>query len=234
MNSNSVSTSQKLLDLCQRFRQSKSFSSLSNDLAKRQSYQPGNFKRPNRSAVLICLFEEEDDIYVILTKRSSKLSSYSGHVSLPGGRTDEGDTDDIRTALREAEEEIGLDPALVDVVAVLEPFVTKENVIVVPVLGILWNKHVFNPVPNVEEVESIFYAPFDMFLKNENRRHEEREYEGDRYLLHYFDFKTRNETYVIWALTAGILISTASLVYQRPPDFEPRMPKFWKKNHSRF
>lgn len=44
---------------------------------------------------------------------------------MPGGRTDEGDVDDIRTALREAEEEIGLDPALVDVVAVLEPFVTK-------------------------------------------------------------------------------------------------------------
>lgn len=53
------------------------------------------------------------------------LFCFAGHVSLPGGRTDEGDADDIRTALREAEEEIGLDPTLVDVVAVLEPFVTK-------------------------------------------------------------------------------------------------------------
>ena len=44
---------------------------------------------------------------------------------MPGGRTDEEDTDDIRTALREAEEEIGLDPALVDVLTVLEPFVNK-------------------------------------------------------------------------------------------------------------
>ena len=50
---------------------------------------------------------------------------FAGQVALPGGRTDEGDTDDIRTALREAEEEIGLDPALVDVVTVLEPFVNK-------------------------------------------------------------------------------------------------------------
>lgn len=49
-------------------------------------------------------------------------------MSLPGGRTDEDDTDDIRTALREAEEEIGLDPALVDVVTVLEPFVTKVKI----------------------------------------------------------------------------------------------------------
>ncbi|KAI3818708.1 hypothetical protein L1987_12523 [Smallanthus sonchifolius] len=230
MDSNNFSKSQKLLDLSQRFRQSKSVSPLSNA----QPHQSESFKRPNRSAVLICLFEEGDDIYVILTKRSSKLSSYSGHVSLPGGRTDEGDTDDIRTALREAEEEIGLDPALVDVVAVLEPFVTKENVTVVPVLGILWNKQAFNPVPNAEEVESIFYAPFEMFLKDENRRQEEREFQGDKYLLHYFDFKTNNKVYVIWALTAGILISTASLVYQRPPDFDLRMPKFWKKSYSRF
>ncbi|KAI3732025.1 hypothetical protein L1987_63221 [Smallanthus sonchifolius] len=230
MDSNNFSKSQKLLHLSQRFRQSNSVRSLSYP----QPHPSESFKRPNRSAVLICLFEEGDDIFVILTKRSSKLSSYSGHVSLPGGRTDEGDTDDIRTALREAEEEIGLDPALVDVVAVLEPFITKENVTVVPVLGILWNKQAFNPVLNPDEVESIFYAPFEMFLKDENRRHEEREFQGDKYLFHYFDFKTNNKVYVIWALTAGILISTASLVYQRPPDFDPRMPKFWKKSYSRF
>nr|GEX53358.1 putative RNA-directed DNA polymerase [Tanacetum cinerariifolium] len=243
-------------------------------------------KKPNRAAVLICLFEENDVIYVILTKRSPKLSSYSGEVSLPGGRKDEADTDDIRTALREAEEEIGLDPGLVDVVTVLEPFTTKhlgkffrenvvsgevslpgcrkdeadtddirtalreaeeeigldpglvdvvtvlepfttkEKVTVVPVMGILWNKQAFNPVPNVDEVESIFYAPLEMFLKDENRRHVEKEFEGDRYLLQYFDFETDNKAYVIWALTAGMLIAAASLVYQRKPDFQPRMPKF--------
>ena len=54
-----------------------------------------------------------------------KRVRFAGEVSLPGGRTDEEDTDDIRTALREAEEEIGLDPALVDVLTVLEPFVNK-------------------------------------------------------------------------------------------------------------
>ncbi|KAI3767523.1 hypothetical protein L2E82_17699 [Cichorium intybus] len=73
----------------------------------------------------------------------------------------------IQTALREAEEEIVLDPALVDVVTILDPFVTKKNVTVVLVMGILWDKHSFNPVPNAGEVESIFYAPLEMFLKNQ-------------------------------------------------------------------
>ncbi|KAL4585678.1 hypothetical protein LXL04_010302 [Taraxacum kok-saghyz] len=230
MDSVKFARSQKLLDLSQRFRQSKSASPLSDG----RSNQSESFKRPNRAAVLICLFEEDDDIYVILTQRSSKLSSHSGEVSLPGGRTDEEDTDDIRTALREAEEEIGLDPALVDVLTVLEPFVNKKNMTVVPVVGILWDKQAFNPVPNPGEVESIFYAPLDLFLKDENRRQEEREHEGHKYLLHYFDHETNNRVYVIWALTAGILIATASLVFRRPPDFQERPPNFWHKNHGKF
>ncbi|XP_023736682.1 nudix hydrolase 11 [Lactuca sativa] len=229
MDSNNFRRSQKLLELSQRFRQSKSVFPISDDPSIGQSERS---KRPNRAAVLICLFEEGDDIYVILTQRSSKLSSHSGEVSLPGGRTDEEDTDDIRTALREAEEEIGLDPTLVDVIAVLEPFVTKKNITVVPVMGILWDKQAFNPLPNVGEVESIFYAPLEMFLKDENRRHEEKEHRGDKYLLHYFSHKTNNRVYVIWALTAGILIAAASLVFRRPPEFQERASKFWHKNHS--
>lgn len=232
MDSNIITRSNKLLQLSQRFHHSKPISPHPIQTESNPSHLS---KKPNRAAVLICLFEENDVIYVILTKRSPKLSSYSGEVSLPGGRKDEADTDDIQTALREAEEEIGLDPGLVDVVTVLEPFITKEKVTVVPVLGILWDKQAFNPVPNVDEVESIFYAPLEMFLKDENRRHVEKEFEGDRYLLQYFDLETDNKVYVIWALTAGMLIAAASLVYQRKPDFQPRMPKFWFKNyHSKY
>lgn len=50
---------------------------------------------------------------------------------------------------------------------------------------------------------------------------------GDKYVLHYFDFETNNKKYIIWALTAGILITAASIVYQRPPAFPERRPKFW-------
>ncbi|XP_048132864.1 nudix hydrolase 15, mitochondrial-like isoform X3 [Rhodamnia argentea] len=83
---------------------------------------------PKRAAVLICLFEGDDgELRVILTKRSSRLSTHSGEVSLPGGKAEEGDKDDGDTATREAKEEIGLDPSLVNVVTILEPFLSKEK-----------------------------------------------------------------------------------------------------------
>lgn len=183
--------------------------------------------RPKRAAVLICLFEgDEGDLRVILTKRSSRLSTHSGEVALPGGKTEEGDKDDADTATREAKEEIGLDPSLVNIVTVLQPFLSKHLLRVIPVIGILSNKKAFKPVPNAAEVETVFDAPLEMFLKNENRRSEEREWMGDKYLVHYFDYETDNNKYVIWGLTSGILIKAASVVYQRPPPFLEQKPYF--------
>ncbi|XP_059437631.1 nudix hydrolase 15, mitochondrial-like isoform X2 [Corylus avellana] len=183
--------------------------------------------RPKRAAVLVCLFEgDAGDLRVILTKRSSRLSTHSGEVALPGGKADEGDKDDGETATREAKEEIGLDPSLVDVVTVLEPFLSKHLLRVVPVIGILNEKNAFEPAPNPGEVESIFDAPLEMFIKDENRRAEEREWMGHKYLIHFFDYETENKKYLIWGLTAGILIRAASVVLQRPPAFLEQNPIF--------
>ncbi|KAI3514250.1 hypothetical protein L1887_12569 [Cichorium endivia] len=110
-----------------------------------------------------------------------------------------------------------------------KPFKSKGNVTVFPVIGILWDKQAFTLVLNAEEVESIIYAPLEMFLKNENRRQEEKEVGGDKFLHHYFYHKTNGKVDVIRALTAGILIDTVSLVFRRPSDFQRRMPKFWNR-----
>ncbi|XP_027917079.1 nudix hydrolase 15, mitochondrial-like [Vigna unguiculata] len=183
--------------------------------------------RPKKAAVLICLFEGDDgDLRVILTKRSSKLSTHSGEVALPGGKAEEGDKDDGDTAKREAKEEIGLDPELVNVVTVLQPFLSKHLLRVVPVIGILNDKKAFKPVLNPAEVEAVFDAPLEMFLKDENRRQEEREWMGEKFLLHFFDYGVGHKKYLIWGLTAGILIRAASVVYQRPPAFVEQNPKF--------
>ncbi|OAY24904.1 nudix hydrolase 15, mitochondrial [Manihot esculenta] len=182
---------------------------------------------PKRAAVLVCIFEgDAGDFRVILTKRSSRLSTHSGEVSLPGGKAEEGDKDDGDTATREAKEEIGLDPALVDIVTVMEPFLSKHLLRVIPVIGILRDKKAFNPTPNPAEVESVFDAPLEMFIKDENRRVEEREWLGEKYLIHFFDYETEKKKFLIWGLTAGILIRAASVVYQKPPAFMEQNPKF--------
>ncbi|XWS12556.1 hypothetical protein CRYUN_Cryun37aG0099700 [Craigia yunnanensis] len=183
--------------------------------------------RPKRAAVLICLFKgDAGDLRAILTKRSSRMSTHSGEVSLPGGKAEEGDKDDGETATREAKEEIGLDPSLVNVVTVLEPFLSKHLFRVVPVIGILNDQKAFKPTPNPAEVDAVFDAPLEMFIKDENRSVEEREWMGEKYLLHFFDYEIENKKYLIWGLTAGILIRAASVVYQRPPAFLEQNPKF--------
>ncbi|MBA0778188.1 hypothetical protein Gotri_006082 [Gossypium trilobum] len=192
----------------------------------RVAQNPEKF-RSKRAAVLICLFEgDAGDLRVILTKRSSRLSTHSGEVSLPGGKADEGDKDDGDTATREAKEEIGLDPSLVNIITVLEPFLSKHLLRVVPVIGVLNDRKAFKPTPNPAEVDAVFDAPLEMFIKDENRSAEEREWMGEKYLLHFFDYEIENKRYLIWGLTAGILIRAASVVYQRPPAFLEQSPKF--------
>ncbi|KAM0903416.1 hypothetical protein ACQ4PT_018641 [Festuca glaucescens] len=172
------------------------------------------------AAVLICIFEDpRGDTRVLLTKRASSLNSHSGEVSLPGGKVEEGDADVKTTALREAEEEIGLDPALVSVVTVLEPFLSKNGLDVTPVIGILSDRALFNPVLNKDEVEDIFDAPLEMFLKDDNRTTRERNWMGMTIPVQFFDYETEGKKYVIWGLTAHILTRAAAVVLQRQPSF---------------
>ncbi|KAJ6299867.1 hypothetical protein OIU76_020794 [Salix suchowensis] len=105
-----------------------------------------------------------------------KLSSHPGDVALPGGKMEEGDVDFSATALREAMEEIGLDPHLVQVVANLEPFISQHQLKVVPVIGLLARVEDFKPVLNTDEVDTLFDVPLEMFLKEENHQWEEKEW----------------------------------------------------------
>lgn len=172
------------------------------------------------AAVLVCIFEDpRGDPRVLLTKRASSLSSHSGEVSLPGGKVEEGDADAKATALREAKEEIGLDPALVSVVTVLEPFLSKNGLNVTPVIGILSDKASFKPVLNKAEVEDIFDAPLEMFLTDDNRKTREMNWMGVNIPVQFFDYQGEDKKYVIWGLTAHILTRAASVVLQRQPSF---------------
>ncbi|KAL6624681.1 hypothetical protein ACP70R_032002 [Stipagrostis hirtigluma subsp. patula] len=178
------------------------------------------------AAVLVCLFEDpQGGPRVLLTKRASSLSSHSvlgklpGEVSLPGGKVEEGDADAKATALREAKEEIGLDPALVSVVTVLEPFLSKNGLNVVPVIGMISDKDLFKAVLNKAEVEDIFDAPLEMFLKDDHRRTKEMNWMGVDIPVQFFDYEADGKKFVIWGLTAHILTRAAAVIFQRQPSF---------------
>ena len=106
------------------------------------------------AAVLVALFEEDGEARVVLTRRSAELRTHRGQVSFPGGRMDDGE-DAWAAALREAREEIGLDPAAVRVVGWLHPlFTLNATSFVLPVVGVLGGRP--SVVPNPDEVARVF------------------------------------------------------------------------------
>jgi 8-oxo-dGTP pyrophosphatase MutT (NUDIX family) len=116
---------------------------------------PGFDQPGSRAAAVLCaLFEEDGEARVILTRRSSRLRSHTGEVSFPGGRLDPGESA-VAAALREASEEIGLDPAEVEILGQLSPLSTfSSQAVITPFVGVL--EHRPDLHPNPAEVERAF------------------------------------------------------------------------------
>ncbi len=114
------------------------------------------------SAVLIPLFARGDETHVWLVRRAAGLRTHSGQVAFPGGKTDASDASGLATALREADEEIGIPPASVDVLGRLDDLVTRTGFTISPFVG--WVASAFTPRPNPEEVARVFDAPLRAFF----------------------------------------------------------------------
>jgi 8-oxo-dGTP pyrophosphatase MutT (NUDIX family) len=114
------------------------------------------------------LYEDHEGVNrLILTKRPMTMPTHAGHLAFPGGRPDDGDGGPVGTALREAEEEVGLDPATVEVVGFLPAIHTFEySLMVVPVVG--WIEGVPGLRPSPREVDKVLEPPVDIF-RDENR-----------------------------------------------------------------
>lgn len=84
----------------------------------------------------------------------------------------------------------------------------------------------------ISDFHSRQYSQYDVVLhaQDENHRVEQHEWLGYNYFFHYFHYQAKNMSYEIWGLTATVLIEAASIVYQRPPDFENSQPKFWGRS----
>jgi 8-oxo-dGTP pyrophosphatase MutT (NUDIX family) len=122
-----------------------------------------------RSAVLMLLGETDGEPDVLLIERAHDMRSHAGQPAFPGGRVDDGDADAAATALREAEEETGLDPSGVDVMAVLpDLFIPPSGFVVTPVLG-WWQRPTPVFVKDPAEVASVHRVPIAELADPERR-----------------------------------------------------------------
>lgn len=152
------------------------------------------------AAVLVPIINRSGAPAVLFTQRTPHLNAHAGQVSFPGGRLEPHDVGPIAAALRESDEEIGLDPNHVDVVGLLDTYQTGTNFIVTPVVGVVSPQ--FEPSLDSFEVAELFEVPLDHVLDRANFVQETRdvgEFTRIFYAIYYEEWR-------IWGATAGMLL----------------------------
>jgi 8-oxo-dGTP pyrophosphatase MutT (NUDIX family) len=158
------------------------------------------------SAVLAPLYVDGGAVHVVLTRRADHLRSHRGEVSFPGGGHEEGDESLVHTSLREAEEEVGLDPASVDVVGELDHLTTvSSNSFIVPYVGILAGVPELTADP--AEVAHIIEVSLDELLAPDVYHRERWDFRGAMRDMHFFTL----ERDTVWGATAAMLYNLLTL-----------------------
>ena len=155
--------------------------------------------REAQAAVLIAITQEADP-KVLLTRRSVYLNSHPGEVSFPGGKRDPQDTSNIVVALREAQEETGLNPFDVELIGDLPMQKARNGMLVKPVVGFIPSN--LSLIPQPTEIDRIFYVSLRQLLEAPPIPYEVR-YQHQS--LYFPSFRLENE--IIWGLTARMLVS---------------------------
>lgn len=150
------------------------------------------------AAVLVAITDRPEP-GLILTLRASHLRRHAGQIAFPGGRVDEADADEIAAALREAEEEVALNPSHVQVIGTSDRYHTFTGFDIIPVLGVIPPD--LPLVPRAGEVETVFEMPLAYALDPANRVTRHVDFEGER--RHYYE--TTWQDFRVWGVTAAIL-----------------------------
>lgn len=167
------------------------------------------------AAVLLPLLPRAQGMQVLLTRRTDHLHHHAGQISFPGGRVEEEDVSLIHTALREAQEEVGLAPGAVEVLGMLPAFGTPSGFCITPVVGLV---AVDTPLSlDRFEVAEAFEVPLEFLLQRENYQAHRIRWQGGERFVHAVPHGGR----FIWGATAGILNMLAHFL--RPPSQCPPM-----------
>jgi 8-oxo-dGTP pyrophosphatase MutT (NUDIX family) len=165
-----------------------------------------------RAAVLVPLFEKEKECHILFTKRTDQVKYHKGEISFPGGVFDEGDLELERTALREADEEIGLKENDVHLMGVLDDIVTITEFIVTPFVGHFSYPYPFKTSPI--EIAEMIEVPLSSLLDEDCFSEREIIRMGRKEMVDAFQYKD----HVIWGATARILKQFLDLIRSTAPN----------------
>ncbi len=152
------------------------------------------------AAVLVPLVLRDTGMTVMLTRRTAHLRDHAGQISFPGGRCEASDASPWATALREAQEEVGLEPAQIEILGGLPEYNTATGFTITPVVGLV------TPPLNLKlddfEVDEVFEVPFGFLMDPANHQRHTIEFQGA--LREYYAIPWNG--YFIWGATAGMLV----------------------------
>ncbi len=162
---------------------------------------PKKLDEPNLipAAVLVPIVMREEGPQLVLTRRTMTVATHKGQISFPGGHVEPHDEGPVATALREANEEIGLDPQKVEVIGLLDDTWTITRFIITPVVALVDSKAPLMVDPR--EVDVIIEVPLHELLIPKNHRLCELNHHGEVFTYHRYDIGGHN----IWGATAGII-----------------------------
>jgi len=163
-------------------------------------------RQPLKPAAVLLLVVNHAEPAVVFTQRTAHLADHAGQIAFPGGRCETEDCDPETTALREAQEEIGLEPGRVQLLGRLPEYRTSTGYAVTPVVG--WAEPPLAFTPDPHEVAEVFEVPLAFLLDTRNHRYESAFYRGR--MRHYWAMPYGE--HFIWGATAGMLVTFQRLI----------------------
>jgi 8-oxo-dGTP pyrophosphatase MutT (NUDIX family) len=161
---------------------------------------------PVPAAVLLPLFLQNGKYHLLFTKRTNHLLHHGGEISFPGGALNP-EEEPEQGALRETWEEVGIHPAHVEILGLLDDFYSIHHYLVTPVVGLIPGDYPYSVNP--DEIERIIEAPVSHFLDPAVLRIEPRQWQEQSFMVRHYDFRGDD----VWGLTAAILAQFLEIVF---------------------